>query len=157
MYHIPSLFYIPLPVYMYFYLFYYYYFIPFTVVNLINYYIPSWFYYIPLPFYFYGYFTLFTAEIIKLNNKTNMKIINSTWYQKYPLKYERKFAQTKRVSYSTHLDVNEYEYLSSKFHLYFMDISDIELEFIIFIQVKIIIHVHVYNLCCKKYVVTVKK
>ena len=44
--------------------------------------------------------------------------------------------------------------LSSKFHLYFVDLSDIELEFIIFIQVKIIIHE--YNLCCKKYVVTVK-
>ena len=34
-----------------------------------------------------------------------------------------------------------------------MEISDIELEFIIFIRVKII---HVYNFCCKKYVVTVK-
>ena len=31
-----------------------------------------------------------------------------------------------------------------------MDISDIELEFIIFIRVKII------NFCCQKYVVTVK-
>ena len=48
-----------------------------------------------------------------------MKIINSTKYQKYQLKYERKFAQTKRVSYSTHLDINEYEYLSSKFSLVF--------------------------------------
>ena len=35
-----------------------------------------------------------------------------------------------------------------------MAISDIELEFIIFIRVKIIIHV--YNFCCEKYVVTVK-
>ena len=35
-----------------------------------------------------------------------------------------------------------------------MDISDIELEFLIFIRVKIIIHV--YNFCCKKYVVSVK-
>ena len=35
-----------------------------------------------------------------------------------------------------------------------MDISDIELELIIFIRVKIIIHV--YNFDCKKYVVTVK-
>ena len=45
-FNITSLFYyIPLPVYMYFYLFYYYFFIPFTIINLINYYIPSWFYY----------------------------------------------------------------------------------------------------------------
>ena len=35
-----------------------------------------------------------------------------------------------------------------------MDIYDIEFEFVIFIWVKIIIDV--YNLCCKKYVVTVK-
>ena len=35
-----------------------------------------------------------------------------------------------------------------------MDISDIELEFIILIRVKIIIRA--YNFCCKKYVVTVK-
>ena len=83
-----------------------------------------------------------------------MKIINSTKYQKYQLKYERKFAQTKHVSYSTHLDVYEYEYLSSKFSMIFYDISDIELKFIIFIRVKTIIHV--YNICCKKYVVTVK-
>ena len=48
-----------------------------------------------------------------------MKIINSTKYQKDQLKYERKFAQTKGVSYSTHLDVNKYEYLSSKFSLIF--------------------------------------
>ena len=34
-----------------------------------------------------------------------------------------------------------------------MDISDIELELIIFIRVKIN---HVYNFCCKNYVVTVK-
>ena len=48
-----------------------------------------------------------------------MKIINSTKYQTYQLRYERKFAQTKRVFYSTHLDVNEYEYLSSKCSLIF--------------------------------------
>ena len=48
-----------------------------------------------------------------------MKIINSTKYQKYQLKYERKFAQNKRVFYSTHLDVNEYKYLSPKFSLIF--------------------------------------
>ena len=36
-----------------------------------------------------------------------------------------------------------------------MDISDIELEFIIFIRVKIIIHVYIF--CCKMYVATLKK
>ena len=51
--------------------------------------------------------------------------------------------------------VNKYEYWSSKFFVdIWMDISDFELELIIFIRVKIIIHV--YNFC-KKYVVTVKK
>ena len=51
--------------------------------------------------------------------------------------------------------VNEYGYLSSKFFIdILMVISDIELEFMIFIVVKKIIHV--YNLCCKKYLVTVK-
>ena len=94
-------------------------FIPFTILNLINYYIPSWFYYIPLPFYFLLLLHTLYSRNNKLNNKTNMKIINSTKYQKYQLKYERKFAQTKRVSYSTHLDVYEYEYLSSKFSLIF--------------------------------------
>ena len=88
---------------MYFYLF-----------NSINYYIPSWFYYIPLPFYFLRLRDTFYSRNYKLKYKTNMKIINSTKYQKYQLEYERKFAQTKRDSYSTHLDVYEYEYLSSK-------------------------------------------
>ena len=36
-----------------------------------------------------------------------------------------------------------------------MDISDIELEFIIFIRVKLIIHLYIFS--CKKYVVTVKQ
>ena len=76
------------------------------------------FYYIPLPFYFLLLLHTFYSRNYKLN-KTNMKIINSTKYQKYQLKYERKFAQTKRVSYSTHLDVYEYEYSSSKFSLIF--------------------------------------
>ena len=51
----------------------------FTIVNFINYYIPSWFYYIPLPFYFLLSLHTFYSRYYKLNySKTNMKIINST-------------------------------------------------------------------------------
>ena len=86
-----------------------------------------------------------------------MKIINSTKYQKYQLKYERKFAQTKRVfllqpSRCIWIWIFEFQIFIDILWTY--NESDIELEFIIFIQVKIIIHV--YNFCCKKYVVTVK-
>ena len=58
---------------MYFYLFYYYFLIPFTIVNLINYYIPSWFYYIPLSFYFLLLLHTFYSRNYKLNNKIWLK------------------------------------------------------------------------------------
>ena len=57
---------------------YFFFFIPFAIVNLKNYYIPSWFYYIPLPFYFLLLPRTFYSRNFKLNNKTNMKNINST-------------------------------------------------------------------------------
>ena len=61
---------------------------------------------------------------------------------------------TKRVSYSIHLCkwIRIFEF--QIFIDILMDISDIELELIIFIRVKIIIHV--YDFRCKKYVVTVQ-
>ena len=100
---LPSWFYyLPFPIYFYFYLFttfnsilhdivpftvfvllfitsnlhilLFFYTFLFTIVNLINYYIPSWFYYIPLPFYFLLLLHTFYSRNFKLNySKKNHK------------------------------------------------------------------------------------